>query len=88
MIINIIAKPGKKKEYVEQLTKTTYVVAVKAPAREGRANQAILVTLAEYFGIARNQIRLVSGQTSKQKRVEVPETLANFEKSGNQKKLF
>ena len=48
-----------------------YKVWVKEMPVAGKANEAILRALAEYFGVARAQVRLVSGQTSKQKIFEI-----------------
>jgi uncharacterized protein len=43
-------------------------VSVTAPAREGRANEAIVEVLAEAINWKRSQIALVSGETSRAKR--------------------
>ncbi len=48
-----------------------YKVAVKEAPVAGQANEAIIRALAEYFATARSRIRLVSGQTSKQKIFEI-----------------
>ncbi len=88
MRITVTAKPKKKREYVEQVSPTHYIVAVKEPAEQGRANQAIIEALAEYFSIPRSEVVLISGQTNKSKTFEVPDLLANFEPVPHQKKLF
>lgn len=51
--------------------KEQYIVAVKAPPKEGLANEAITVLIAKHFGISRSQVRLVSGATSKNKVFEI-----------------
>ncbi|MBI2597424.1 DUF167 domain-containing protein [Candidatus Daviesbacteria bacterium] len=38
---------------------------------QGRANQAILKTLAEYFQVPISSVSLVSGYTSKQKIINI-----------------
>lgn len=88
MRITVTAKPKKKKEYVEQISSAHYIVAVKEPAEQGRANQAIIKALAEYFSVPQSEIVLVSGQTNKLKTFDVPDKLANFEPVPRQKKLF
>ena len=47
---------------------------VKAPPIEGRANQTIIVAIAEAIDMSRSQVQLVSGLKSKQKsvRLELP----------------
>ncbi len=57
-------KEGKKEMVV-------YKVSVKEAPVAGRANEAIVRALAEYFEVGRARVRLVSGQTSKQKIFEI-----------------
>ncbi|MBI2113232.1 MAG: DUF167 domain-containing protein [Candidatus Wildermuthbacteria bacterium] len=71
MRIFIKAKPSSKEEVVEKIDETHFVVAVKEPPVQGRANQAILQALAGYFGVSIGAIRIVSGFASKQKVIEI-----------------
>lgn len=64
-------KPGSKKESVEKLDETHYTVAVHEPPVEGKANKAVEWALADYFGVSRSSVEIVSGLTSKIKVVEV-----------------
>lgn len=88
MKITVHAKPKKKKAYVLQLSSTQYVVAVHEPAIDGRANQAIIKSLSQYFKVTQSDISLVSGHTSQLKIFDVPEQLAGFEPLPKQKPLF
>ncbi len=47
------------------------LVAVTAPAAEGRANQAVVDALARALGVRRSAVRLVSGGSGRTKLVEV-----------------
>ena len=40
-----------------------------APAVDGRANEALVEFLADYFGVAKRSVRIVAGLRSRQKRV-------------------
>ncbi len=78
MKIFVRAKPGAKVPRVEEITglfKTgkdrQFVVAVKEPAKEGKANRAIERALSEYFNVPVSRIRIVSGQTSRDKVIEI-----------------
>lgn len=71
MRLNIIAKTRAKETSVVELTKTTYEVKVTAPAVAGKANEAIILALADHFRLHPNQIILKSGFTSKNKTIEV-----------------
>lgn len=71
MRIIVHAKPSTKVERVEGIGPHEFIVAVKEPPREGRANAAIIGALAEHFGVPSSRVRLVSGFTSRQKIFDV-----------------
>jgi len=71
MKIFVTAKPLAKTEGVEKIDDAHFVVAVKEPPREGRANRAIAAALAGHFAVPPSRVRLVSGFSSKQKIFEV-----------------
>ena len=48
-----------------------FVVKVKELPIEGRANEAVIKTLAEYFGVASWRVKIIGGLTSKNKIVEI-----------------
>ena len=88
MKITVLAKPKKKREFVEQISFDQYIVSVKEPPVDGRANEAIIKSLAEYFSISRSSIILLSGHTAKIKIFDIPDTLKNFELLPKQKTLL
>ena len=71
MKIFVKAKPNAKREHVEKVDATHFVVQVKEAPIQGRANRAIRDALAEYFKIAPSRIKIVSGSSSKQKTFEI-----------------
>jgi hypothetical protein len=46
-------------------------VSINAPAKDGEANRELLRFLAKVFGVPSGSIKLVSGEKSSQKRVEI-----------------
>jgi uncharacterized protein (TIGR00251 family) len=64
-------KPGAKQEKIEQINENTFSIWVKEPAKENKANFAVLEAMAGYFGVSLGHIRLVSGAHSKEKVIEV-----------------
>lgn len=46
-------------------------VKIRAPALEGKANQALCVFLAEALGLPKRAVRLLQGETSRKKVVEI-----------------
>ena len=63
--------PRSAVERVEDVVDGVLKVKVMAPAVEGAANNALIRLLAEELGIARRDIRIVAGATSRQKLVVV-----------------
>ncbi len=64
----VIIKPNAKhKEEVIQADDGSLVVYTKAPAIEGKANQAAIELLAKHYGVSKSQIQLLRGHTSKRK---------------------
>ena len=47
------------------------VVRVRAPALEGKANDAAVRALADAFAVKRDRVRIVSGHSSRTKLVEI-----------------
>ena len=64
MKIQIKVKPNSKTEEVSQ-EGDTFVVKVKEPPKEGKANQAVVKLLAKHFGVSQGQVRILSGFKSK-----------------------
>lgn len=71
MKINVKAKPEAREEKVEKVDETNFVVSVKEPPVQGRANSAIVRALADYFKVSNSQVRLISGFSSRQKVFEI-----------------
>jgi hypothetical protein len=71
MKIYIKVKPKSKKEFVKKIDDTHYVVAVSEPPTEGKANNAVIEALAEFFQTPKSQIFIISGKSSRQKIVEI-----------------
>lgn len=71
MRINIKAKPRSREERVEKVDQNIFVVTIKEPPVDGKANAAIEKALANYFAIAKNRVHIISGHSSRQKIVEI-----------------
>jgi len=68
--IQVRVKPNSKNEEVSQ-EGDTFVVKVKEPPKEGKANQAVIKLLAKHFGVPQGQVRILSGFKSKNKVIEI-----------------
>ena len=71
MRISVRIKPNSKTETVEKLPGGEFLVRVKAPAKEGKANEALIIALKRYFNIPKSRISIASGLGSKNKIVDI-----------------
>lgn len=71
MKIFVKAKPRAKKEKVEKIDNTHFLIYTKAIPEKGKANEAIINLLANYFNISKSRIKIIFGQSSKQKIIEI-----------------
>jgi uncharacterized protein (TIGR00251 family) len=72
MRIQVRVKPNSRTEEVSQ-EGDSFIVKVKEPPKEGKANQAVIKLLAEHFGVPRSRVRILSGFRSRTKVIEVAE---------------
>ncbi len=71
MKIFVKAKPSAKEEKIEKISENSFVVSVKEPPVQGRANEAIIKALANYFNVSKLNVKIVSGWTSREKVIEI-----------------
>ena len=72
MKISVKVIPNSK---IEEVVKEgdRFVVRVKEPAKEGKANGAVIKSLAAYFKVPQRQVIISSGLGSRNKVIEVLE---------------
>ncbi len=64
-------KPNSKhREGVERLD-DTFLIYVKAPAKDGKANQRVIELLAKHFQTSKSRVKLISGHASRYKTFEI-----------------
>ncbi len=51
-----------------------YLVRVKEPAQDGKANEAVISALAKYFRLPKRAVSIVRGHQSRNKLVELLDT--------------
>jgi uncharacterized protein len=69
--LDIHCQPGAKRTEVVGMYGTTIKIRLAAPAVEGRANEALIVFLAESFGVPRRNVTLMHGETGRAKTVRI-----------------
>lgn len=60
-----------KKEIVEKISENSYRVKVTAPPEKGKANKRVIELLSKEFKVSKQDIRIVSGDTSNRKTIEI-----------------
>ena len=71
MRLSVTVVPNARSTRVDRLDAGRLRVAVTAPPREGRANEALVSALAEHFGVPRSHVRIIRGAGSRHKIVEI-----------------
>lgn len=69
--ISVTVKPNARHAGVEQTSEAEFHVTVREPARDGAANRAVTQALAEFLAVPKSQVRIVRGQSSRKKLVEI-----------------
>ncbi len=69
--ISLTVKPNARRARVEKISEAEFRISVRAPAQEGAANRAVIEALAEFLAVPKSTIRIVRGQSSRKKLVEI-----------------
>ena len=70
MILNVKVIPNAKKVRIAE-EKDMFKVYVKAPAIEGKANRELIEVLSEHFNVRKGSVRIVRGEKSNKKIIEI-----------------
>jgi len=74
MIIKIKVITNAKKQKIElQPDKSLKIHLISQPAR-GKANQELIELLADYYHLSKSQIKIIQGETAKNKIIEIKQT--------------
>lgn len=69
--LEILATPGSSVSKVRNVHGSALKVAVRAAPERGKANDEIVEVLAKFFGVPRGSVAILSGETSRNKRVRI-----------------
>lgn len=70
-VLTLHIQPGAKKSEIVGQHGEALKIRLAAPPVDGKANAALLAFLAKTLGLAKSDVRLKTGDTSRHKRVEV-----------------
>jgi uncharacterized protein (TIGR00251 family) len=72
-LLNVKVIPNAKENEVTE-ERNRVIVHVTAPAVGGKANRALIEVLAEYFKVKKKNVRIIRGEKSREKIVEIMDT--------------
>ena len=75
--LTLHVQPGAKQTTVAGLHGDALKIRLSAPPIEGRANEALLRFIADFFEVPLRNVELKQGEQSRHKRVEVRGSLIN-----------
>lgn len=70
-IIDLHVQPGARRSEVAGLHGARLKLRIQAPPVDGKANQAVIAFIAARLGLAAREVSLVSGATSREKRLAI-----------------
>jgi len=76
--LNCHVQPNASKTAVAGMYGTELKVTLKTPPVDGKANKELCRFFADFFGLPGSSVQLLSGQTSRRKRIFIPVTPENF----------
>jgi uncharacterized protein (TIGR00251 family) len=69
--ISVTVQPNARSVTITKIGENEFHAAVREPARDGRANLALIELLARHFGIAKSTIKIIRGHSSRRKIIEL-----------------
>jgi uncharacterized protein (TIGR00251 family) len=80
VMLEVEVQPGAKRQGIVGFNewRGRLTVAVRAEAQKGKANNAVLHVLSTSLNIPKNQLRIVSGTTSRSKKVRIENISADL----------
>ena len=71
MILDFRVIPNASRTAITGMRNEAILLRVNAPAREGKANRAMIAYLSRAFGVSRSAVRLLSGEKGRHKKIEI-----------------
>jgi uncharacterized protein (TIGR00251 family) len=71
MIVKIKVIPGAPKSHIFVVASDQLKVKLVSRPEKGKANKELVELLADHFGVARSRVRIIRGEKSKEKVVEI-----------------
>jgi len=73
LLLRIKAQPKASKDEFCEVLGNCLKVRITAPPVDGKANQHLIKFLAKQFKVSKSQVKLISGETNREKRFKISE---------------
>lgn len=71
VVLSVVVTPRSSKTEIASIDDDAIRVRLNAPPVDGKANEALIKLLAGVFGLSKRDVEILSGSTSRRKRVRV-----------------
>ena len=71
MRIYVRVTPRAGRNEVLKISEGEYKVKVTAPPEKGKANEAVIELLADYFDVSKNSLNVIAGKSARVKIIDV-----------------
>lgn len=76
MILTVEVKPNaRESKVISWKDRATVIIAIAAPAMDGKANRELIEFLSDKLGVAKSLIEIKRGHSGRVKHVVLPETV-------------
>ncbi|WP_017299952.1 DUF167 domain-containing protein [Nodosilinea nodulosa] len=70
-LLTVRVKPNARVQRATRLDDGSWLLHLKAPPQDGKANRELIALLAQELGVTKAQVKIKSGQSGRTKRVEI-----------------
>ncbi len=81
LILKLKVLPGANKNYIDLVKNNELIIKIKAVPEKGKANKELINFLSKLLKIAKSEVNIVAGKTSRHKLISLPETTVIFLKN-------
>ena len=71
MKISVKVKPKSKQQKIEQNSEGVWIIQLKYPPVDGKANKELITLIAKHFNVRKSQVTIKSGLANQNKIVEI-----------------
>ncbi len=72
LLVAVKVVPGASKTIIGGMRDGAILARIAAPPEKGKANEALVADLARILGIAKSDVQIVSGASSRRKTLSIP----------------